>query len=191
MNVNGFCQQIDFCDPDGRMAIVARNGQRTDCMFTEIGPFVEGKAWVNHGEFYGFIDTNLNYVTDFAYPIVSSYHNGFAAFAIDSTYGFLNAIGSEICEPIYTRVKPYEYHFAPVMRDSLWGLLDSSGMEVFPCMYDFPPLILREHFIIICQRGMWGVVNEDRLVVHPLEYQYINHLGIGYRGGRQVELLSQ
>ncbi|MFT5512878.1 MAG: hypothetical protein ACI8SE_001277 [Bacteroidia bacterium] len=169
-----------------------RNEQAlTSYIFTEVSEFVEGKAWVNQGELYGYIDTLGQPITAYLYADVGGYTNGFAAVSKDTQdgyYGFIDAQGSEICPLQFTRVLPFKIGYAAVQKDTSWSLIDSTGVQLFEAVYDYPPLVISSRFVIVSQNLKWGVIDVIGNKQYDFIYDLITPDGTAYLQNKKVYL---
>ncbi len=167
----------------------SKNGiELTPYCYTEVSNFVEGIAWVNKGDLYGFINTNLDSITKFEYSDVSAFKNGFARVSKDSLFGFIDKRGNEICPLTYESVLPFNLDYASVNKGSGWNLIDTSGQEILTEECDYPPFLISDRFIIVVRNGKWGVIAPDNRVLYPFEYDLITPEGIGYKQDEKVYL---
>ena len=179
---NSTAQNVSYSDTNDLMSVVSPGGLGTNHIFTEVAAFHEGICWVNKGDLYGYLDTNLNELTDFVYTAVANFKNHFAIVSRDSLCGFINQSGHEIVELKYHQCRNFDGGFASVMCDSLWGLVNASGNLVHPCEFDFPPFSCAPGFIIACRNFKWGVLGTDLSILYPFNYDFINSQGVAYLG---------
>ena len=160
--------------------------QVTDYIFTEATNFVEHRSWVNKGELYGYVDTNMSAITDFVYTAVSLFQNGFAAISRDSTFGYINLEGKEITKLKYDHVLPFQYGYGRVSKNNNWGLVDSSGREIVSLKYKYPPIVLRSNFIAVCFHNLWGIIDEKGNILYPFIYNAIDINGVAWLNNEKV-----
>ena len=172
-------------------ALQVGNELVTSYIFTEVSEFYEGKAWVNKGNLYGYIDTLGRSVTDFVDADVDRFVDGFAAVSRDTQdgdYGFVYHVGQEICTLKYSRVKSFENGFAAVQSDSNWTLIDTSGSEMMIPVFDYPPKVVSERFVIVVKASKWGVIDSENSEQYPFIYDLITADGLAYLANKKVYL---
>ena len=176
----------------GNYYALERNEQAlTSYVFTEVSNFIEGKAWVNKGELYGYIDTLGQPITAYMYADVFEFSNGFAAVSKDTQdgfYGFINAEGDEICPLHFKRVLPFKLGYAAVQKDTSWTLIDSTGSQLFDAVYDYSPQVISPRFVIVSQNLKWGVIDVIGNKRYPFIYDLITNDGIAYLQNKKVYL---
>lgn len=169
-----------------------RNGTLlTGYVFTEVSTFIEGKAWVNKGELYGYIDTLGQPITLFEYADVSAFNKGYAIVSKDTLgghFGVINHTGYEICKLKYSRAHTFSNGIAPVLLDSVWGLLDTFGRELITPQYDYPPIVVSASFIVVSKQGKWGVINRKGAIVYDFKYDLITEDGVAFIANEKVYL---
>ncbi len=163
----------------------------TGYVFSEVSSFSDGKAWVNKGELYGYIDTLGRPITLFHFADVSAFQNGYAIVSKDTlggNFGVINHTGYEICKLTYTRIKHFSKGFAPIQHDTVWGLLDTLGREVITPEFDVPPIVISANFIIVSKKGRWGVIKISGEVVYDLEFDLITKDGVAFKQNEKLYL---
>ncbi len=172
-------------------ALQVGNDLVTAYVFTEVSDFYEGKAWVNKGSLYGYIDTLGVSITDFVYADVDRFIDGYAAVSRDTQdglYGFVNEVGREVCDLKYNRIKPFENGFAAVQLDSNWTLIDTSGSELMMPIFDYAPKVISDQFVIAVRANKWGVIDTADRLKYPFVYDLITADGVAYLANKKVYL---
>ena len=176
----------------GDFYALERNGDLlTSFVYTEVSTFCDGKAWVNRGDLYGYIDTLGHPVTTFDYADVSAFEKGYAIVSKDTlggNFGVINHTGYEICKLTYSRIQQFSEGLAPIQKDSVWGLLDTFGRELIRPQYDYPPIVITNGFIIVAKNGKWGIVNLQGHEVYPLTFDLITKDGVAYSRENKIYL---
>lgn len=175
--------QTEFKRAGDYYALYHQGQALTPYVFTEVSSFVEGKAWVNKGELYGYIDTLGNSITSFSFADVSSYRHGFAIVSQDTNggnFGIINQQGIPLCDLKYDRIKDIVSGFAAVQKDSSWGLMDTSGVEAITPQFDHPPIIISSSFIIVSKNDKWGVINSSGNIQYEFIFDLITADGTAY-----------
>lgn len=164
------------------MALQLNDSVRTDYIYTEVGPFKEGFAWVNKGDRYGFISSQGDSITPFIYHVVRSFQNGYALVGIGDSVTYINKLGDTISWIQFIEGRDFKYGLAAVRKLSGWGMIDTSGTVVIPCIYENPPMPnLMGSFVRVRKAGKWGVVNRDGEVLYNTDYTYISKDSLAYR----------
>ena len=170
----------------GKYAAVQDNERISEYTYTEVSDFREGYAWVNMGNWYGYINTQLDSITEFKYSVAESFANGFAIVAVDSSYGYINTMGEEICSLTYQRVLPFQMGLGTVFRDDKWNIIDASGVELLDTGSTYPPIILGANRIAVFGHNKWGVIDKAGNICYPFQFDYINKEGIAYKEGTKI-----
>jgi hypothetical protein len=170
------------------MALQFNDSTRSDFIYTEIGPFKEGFAWVNKGEWYGFINSQGDSITGFQFEVVRSFHHRFALVGIGDSISYINKQGDTITPFQFIEGRDFNGEFAAVRTEKGWGMIDTSGQLVVPCIYDSPPLVEHPHFIRVRREGKWGVINSKGEVLFNTDYTYIGADSLAYRFQHKAKL---
>ncbi len=174
--------QISFKRAGDYYALCKDSVPVTPYVYTEVSKFHEGIAWVNKGDLYGYIDTNLAEITLFQFTDVSAFQNGYAVVSLDSLFGYINRMGEMESTMHYLEALPMQHGLAAV-RDSMgWTMLDTSFRPISIQRFDIPPKALSDDFIIVSRNGSWGVTNRKGEIIHALTYDLITTDGVGYNG---------
>jgi hypothetical protein len=166
----------------GKYAAFQNDKRISDYVFTEVSSFKEGFAWVNMGNWYGYVNVQLDSITPFKYSVAESFSSGLAVVAVDSSYGYINTLGNEVCSLVYERALPFEGGFGTVYKEELWNLIDSSGNEVLDSGSVYPPVVLGTNRIAVFWHDKWGIVDKEGHIRYPFHFDFINQEGLAYMG---------
>lgn len=178
--------QISFKRAGDYYALCKDSVVVTPYVYTEVSRFSEGRAWVNKGDLYGYIDTNLNDVTPYHFTDVSAFRNGFTVVSKDSFYGYIDAQGNERSAMTYLEALPVQHAFATTRDSSGWMILDTLFEPISGLRFDVPPFALSENFVVCANKGKWGVLNREGQLIHPMIYDLITAEGVGYIKNHKV-----
>jgi hypothetical protein len=189
----GFAQsQRNILFQHNKMAIVQNDSQLSDFIYTEVGPYVEKRQWVNKGEWYGYINENGDSITPFIYHDVSSFHEGFARVGIADSFTFINQKGEAISRMLYAEARDFKNGFAAVKVDSVWGLIDTTGNMIIKPQFEAPPILTgAPDFIRVRKDGLWGVIDGSGKTLFNTDYQCITPKAMAYKNGFKIKLYAK
>jgi len=168
------------------MALTKNDSVVTSFIFTEVGPFFEGIAWVNSGTLYAYVDTNGNLLTTYKFTEAGNFTGGLAVVQVDSTnYGLLNTGGEWVIPPDYTEMNIPIDGIVCVNLGGKWGLFDTTGQMIKEANLKQPPIIHSRDFIVV-KDGKYGVVNSKDEIVIPFRYDFISRHGELFIDGTRI-----
>jgi len=160
-----------------KMALTKNDSAFTAFVFTEVGPFSEGMAWVNAGTLYAYIDTTGHWITTYKFTEARDFKNGYAIVQVDSTnYGLITNKGEWAIEPDYREMREPVDGIVSVNLRGKWGLLNVEGNVIIDAELEEAPIIRSKDFIIL-KREKYGVVNSKNETVVPFRYDFISRNG--------------
>ncbi|MFT4522146.1 MAG: hypothetical protein ACI8ZN_001086 [Bacteroidia bacterium] len=172
-----------------QMAFYQGDSALTDFVFTEVAFFNEGYVWVNKGELYAYLDSDLNEITPYIYTDVSEFENGLAIVSIDSSqsYQLIDTKGHVLAAG-YQRIKQCSAGYTTVLLNEKWGLLDPNGNAFIQPMYEHPLQLLEHQLLRACLKNKWGIIDLYGNVVVDFTYDLITPSLVGYPSGKKLVL---
>jgi len=154
VQING---QFGFIDRTGTLAVPA--------MFTDVGDFSEGVAWVFDSHAapsprYFFIDKLGREALQLPRQAsgLGPFRRSLAAFSDNGSWGFIDRQGRIAIPPRFEKVEPFDCELAAAkMRDGAWGLIDRTGAFIVPPRFSDPPRCYAGFLEIQVLEGQSGV----------------------------------
>ncbi|PJZ64318.1 hypothetical protein CH371_18010 [Leptospira wolffii] len=111
-------------------------GKRID----NIGPFLDGFAFVNVNGKYGYIDEEGNLIAEIKYDHAADFLNGQAPVVWKGQDLFLDKIGKVVGKrPPFESLGPTAEGWTSFTYRDHWGFFDSANRVVIPIQFDTPP----------------------------------------------------
>lgn len=96
-----------------------------------------GILWVNEGNGYKLINTELEAVGGDVYEDVRCfYEEGAGAVCRNGKWGFIDRQGQMIITPAYEGADSFQQGYAPVKKNGLWGYAGEDGEILINCEFD-------------------------------------------------------
>ena len=105
------------------------------CKYDEGLAFINGRASVRKGKFWGCISENDEIIIPFEYESPFCFVNSISIAKKKGLYGFIDNNGVIVSFCIYDSVRDYKNGMAAVCRDQLWGYINEKGEEAISCQY--------------------------------------------------------
>jgi hypothetical protein len=121
-----------FIDSTGRTAIGPQPGaRRWDTALS----FDGGRAAVQIGDKWGYIDTTGAVVIEPRFEEAWSFIEGRAKVALGHKWGYIDTTGAVVIEPRFDFVGPFSEGLAAIRVDRNWGYIDTAGGIVIEPRY--------------------------------------------------------
>lgn len=131
--------------------------------FTDIGNFINDRAWVQSGNKFGYINQQAELVIPFDFDVASDFENGYAIARKNGKFGCIDASGKTVL--------PFEYDGIGLPQNGLcrarmgsgkaskWGVVNLQGKTVVPFVFDLVAPF--SGGVAAVQKGSkWGLVND-------------------------------
>lgn len=171
-----------FCDKTKNIIIPLK--------YDYVQPFSEGRALVNLGDKYGFIDENGSEVISIKYEadlphysgkdIGEDFKEGLARVKLNGKWGFIDKEEKEIVPIKYDTACNFDDGLAKVKIIEgesywgTWGFVDREGKEVLPLIYNYISK-LNDGFYVAHQNMTCGLVDKEGKLITEMRY----YSGIG------------
>jgi len=189
----GFGQvwQVENQPNNRRKAILLDSVRITEYVYSEISELSEGKAYVAQGDLYAYIDVNGNELTPYIFAEANNFKDGFAIVGDSFNRSVINSRMQLIVPFAYAHVRlPQNGLIIVQSQEGLWGAYDTLGNQRLPFVYDIPPQIISDEYIIVRREEEYGLVNFDNEIMYNCAYQYIKPNGMAYRKGKYLRLFT-
>ena len=171
--------KFGYSDSTGRLVIPPRLDSAED--------FHEGRAVVNVGGkyypvqsmfeaestfalgYWGFIDTNGQFVAEPQFTSATAFHDGRAAVLVGPKSGFVDRTGSILVPPRFGRASCYHEGLAAVESLGHWGFIDTSGRTVIPFVYGWADSFA-EGLCPVESGGRWGYIDRTGKTMVPFSF---------------------
>lgn len=177
-----------FCDKNKKIIIHLK--------YDFVQPFSEGRALVNSGDKYGFIDEKGNEVIPIRYEadlphysdknIGDDFKDGLARVKLNGKWGFIDKDGKEIIPAIYDEAGYFENGLAQVRKiregalpSESCGLINREGKVVLPLIYA-NILDLKDGFMVAQDNLNMGLVDKEGKLLTEMKYKTINEFVEGF-----------
>ncbi|GAA4318304.1 WG repeat-containing protein [Flaviaesturariibacter amylovorans] len=97
--------------------------------------FYDGRALVQRGGKFGFLDAAGNEVIGAGYVAAGSFSEGLAPVLAGGRWGYIDTNGKETIAPQFAKAGLFSERLAPVQQQGNWGYIDREGTIQIPCAY--------------------------------------------------------
>ena len=158
------------------------------CELVNVGPFFEGRAWVDLGDTYGFIDKTGEVVIPGKYLGVGNFSEGLAPVAMEKDkWGYIDQTGKEVIPCAYDDVFGFSEGLALAVKDGKGGYIDKTGKEVIPFQYE-GGTTFSDGLALVQKSGKWGFIDKTGEEVVSCQFEgfgnFSNGLAAVQKGGK-------
>ena len=89
----------------------------------ELTDFNEDLAGVLVGDYWGFINTNGDFVIEPQYRNIRAFNDKLAAVQLNNKWGYIDTKGNMIIPAQYEDAKIFSENYAPVKQGNRWGFI--------------------------------------------------------------------
>ncbi len=139
-------------------------------VYESIGDFVDGLAFAQKGDKYGYINNEDDTIISFKFEEAKNFSDGIAAVKIRDKWGFIDKNGEIVIEPKFDDVQYYTNSYALVKLYDKYGCIDKSGKFLTDPIYDNIAWGSGEGLIAVRLNGKWGYIDENGVLVIPAIY---------------------
>jgi hypothetical protein len=142
--------------------------------FDEVGPYVEGLAWVRQGSRYGYIGGGGHLVTPVQYEQASNFRRGRATVVLGGDTFDIDRNGTRLTEPAPSAPEQDFLEQGDLLRQQgKVGFRFSVGRGALPPIYDEIRDLYHDGLVLVRQGQKWGVANAEGRLTLPVEYDAI------------------
>ncbi|MBO0361106.1 WG repeat-containing protein [Hymenobacter sp. BT186] len=143
--------------------------------YDEVGPFVEGAAWVRQGLLYGYIDTTGHALTLVQYNRAGNFGQGRATVELGGKTFVIGSDGQPLTAPPEPELETdYLEQGDLVRRQGKVGFRFTAGSNtVVPTEYDEIRDLHHDGLLLVRQGPKWGVLNGKGKLTLPVAYDAI------------------
>jgi len=155
---------------------------------TNVGNFADGRAWVQSGGRFGYIDAQAKLVLPFAFEVASDFENGMAIGRKDGKFGCFDTTGKTLIPFRYDGIGHPTNGVCRVKqgpgRAGRWGLVSLSGEQIVPFAYRviYP---FKNGLARVQGGNKWGIIDTKGELKMSLAVQ-VDYLGDFENGIAQV-----
>lgn len=173
--------KISYVDESGKIILTLDRSRLEE--HQQPGPlydfhsFSEGMCRVEHGNKWGFIDTNGKTTVTPQYDFVFNYRNGYSTVrAKNQKVGCIDKKGKTVIPIIYDSVSYFNNGMIVVCNKGKYGVLNTSGKTILPLIYNAPPAYDPSSELFIVKKGdKYGFVNKRNKIIIPIKYNAVTH----------------
>jgi len=105
--------------------------------YEDAGDFSQGRARVQKGRLWGFIDSTGAVIAEPQYEYAGDFSQGRARVQKGGLWGFIDSAGAIIAEPQYEGAGDFSHGRARVKKGGLWGFIGSAGAVIAEPQYEY------------------------------------------------------
>ncbi len=145
-------------------------------LYESIGDFVDGLAFAQRGDKFGYINKENNTIIPFIYEKAQNFSNGLAGAMIGGKWGFIDKNGETIIEPRFEDIHKFVNGYAFVKINDKFGCIDRFGRFVTEPIYDAIGWGFSEGLLSVKLNRKWGYSDEKGILVVPAIYDSIKSI---------------
>ncbi len=141
--------------------------------------FQYGRALVNTGKGWGFIDTNASFLIEPKFSDAKNFmrYPGIAPLAPvakNSLWGYIDTAGNTIIDFIYDEANYFSGKEAWVKYKGKYGTIGLDGKNIIPFVYDYLPMRQMYDNYIAIKNGKYGLIDAKGSTLIDFNYDYIS-----------------
>lgn len=165
-DATNFYLKVAGVQKDGKWALINKKGELlTDYIYTDIKRDANnfcsrsGFIWVNEGDGYRLLNTELEIVSENLYEDVKCFlTNGPCAVAQNGRWGFCNIEGELVIDYFYDDADSFTIGYAPVKKEGLWGYIGEDGTLLIDRLFDEAKCFNVNGTAPVKRTGSWSLI---------------------------------
>ncbi len=126
----------------------------------ELTDFNEDLAGVLVGDYWGFINTNGDFVIEPQYRNIRAFNDKLAAVQLNNKWGYIDTKGNMIIPAQYEDAKIFSENYAPVKQGNRWGFIKDNGNLQIDFQFD-DALPFSDGLAAVQVNGQWGYIKKN------------------------------
>jgi len=153
-----------------RWGFINTHGQRViGSRFDSVGPFLQGRAWVEIRNRYTYINTDGDPVFQQTFDEARNYSEGLAPVREGRQWGYIDLKGDWVIPPRFDQAQPFSGGLAAVGRQYQFGFIDAGGDTVISLQYSAVKPF-KEGLAAVQWNNQWGYIDVKGKIVIQAQF---------------------
>ncbi len=136
---------------------------------------------VNNKTKFGFLDKNLNPLTEPIYDYDLEFRNDRGKVGINSKYGYIDKHGTTIIPLIYDEASVFNTDIAVVSQNGKYGAINKKGDIIIPIKFDYISNFgFKENISPVKKNNKYGIINSKGDIIVECKYNNVDEINNGY-----------
>lgn len=165
-DATNFYHKVAAVQKDGKWALINIKGELlTDYVYTDVKRDTNnfcsrsGLLWVNEGNGYRLLNTELEIVSEDLYEDVKCFlTDDICAVAQNGRWGFCSKEGELVIDYLYDDADSFTIGYAPVKKEGLWGYIGKDGVLLIDRQFDEAECFNADGTAPVKMAGSWTLI---------------------------------